>query len=117
MLAIDTNVFVRFLTGDHPEQSASARRMIESRDVFIGSTVLLDTEWILRSVYRYDAARVVAALGALAGLPTVTIEDSGLAAQALEAASTSGKPRQTYTLITVLISVSAQAVACTPGRK
>ena len=51
MLAIDTNVIVRYLTGDHPQQARKARTLIESEHVFVCTTVLLETEWVLRSVY------------------------------------------------------------------
>ena len=40
MLAIDTNIVVRYLTGDHPEQSPKARALIDSEDVFVCTTVL-----------------------------------------------------------------------------
>ena len=40
MLAIDTNVFVRCLTGDHPIQSARAKALIEGEDVFVCTAVL-----------------------------------------------------------------------------
>jgi predicted nucleic acid-binding protein len=84
MLAIDTNLIVRYLTGDHPKQSARARALIGSEDVFVCLTVLLETEWVLRSVYDYTAAQLARALCAFAGLPHVAIEDAGLAAQALD---------------------------------
>ncbi len=84
MLAIDTNVIVRYLTGDHPLQSAAARTLIDEDDVFVGTTVLLETEWVLRSVYGYDAAQLARALRAFAGLPRVTIAEPRLAAQALD---------------------------------
>ena len=48
MDAIDTNVIVRYLTGDHPRQSAKARSLIETRPVHVATTVLLETEWVLR---------------------------------------------------------------------
>jgi predicted nucleic acid-binding protein len=50
MLAIDTDVIVRYLTGDHPEQSPKARAVIDSEDVFVCTTVLLETEGVLCSV-------------------------------------------------------------------
>ncbi len=84
MLAIDTNLVIRYLTGDHPIQSARARALIDSEDVFVGTTVLLETEWVLRSVYGFAAAQLARALRAFAGLPHVTIEDAGLAAKALD---------------------------------
>jgi predicted nucleic acid-binding protein len=84
MLAIDTNLIVRYLTNDHPEQSAKARDLIDGAEVFVGTTVLMETEWVLRSVYGFAAARLVSALRAFAGLPLVTLEDSNLAARALD---------------------------------
>src|SRR4051794_38106813 len=71
MFAIDTNVVVRYLTGDHPEQSPRARALIDSHEVFVGTTVLLEAEWVLRSAYGYPPAQVGAALRAMAGLPQV----------------------------------------------
>jgi predicted nucleic acid-binding protein len=84
MLAIDTNIIVRYLTGDHPRQSARAKALIDREDVFVCTTVLLETEWVLRSVYGYRPAQVAKALRAFAGLPHATVEDAGLAAQALD---------------------------------
>ena len=84
MLAIDTNVIVRYLTGDHPEQSPRARALINHQEVFICTTVLLETEWVLRSAYGYSPPQVRKALQAFAGLPQVTLEDPALAATALD---------------------------------
>jgi len=83
MLAIDTNLIVRYLTADHPQQSARARRLIDNQDVFVGTTVLLECEWVLRSVYGYAPAPLADALTAFAGLPRVTLQDPPAVAQAL----------------------------------
>ena len=84
MLAIDTNLIVRYLTGDHPEQSPKARALIDSEDVFVCTTVLLETEWVLRSVYGLTSVEVARALGTFAGLASVTLEDAALTAKALD---------------------------------
>ena len=84
MLAIDTYLIVRYLTGDHPRQSAQARAVLDDDDVFVATTVLLETDWVLRSVYGYSAAEVCNALRAFAGLPRVTLEDAALIAAALD---------------------------------
>jgi predicted nucleic-acid-binding protein len=83
MLAIDTNLIVRYLTGDHPQQAAQAKTLIDGEDVFVCTTVLLETEWVLRSVYGFARARLAEALRGFAGLPRVTLEDAALAAKAL----------------------------------
>jgi len=68
MLAIDTNLIVRYLTGDHPRQSAKARALIDGNDVLVCTTVLLEAEWVLRSVYGYAPVPLAKALAAFAGL-------------------------------------------------
>jgi predicted nucleic acid-binding protein len=84
MLAIDTNLVVRYLTGDHPKQSARARKVIDAGAVYVGITVLLEAEWVLRSVYAYQPGDVCRALRAFAGLPGLTVEDEALVATALD---------------------------------
>ena len=58
MLAVDTNVVVRYLTGDEVEQFAKAKALIDGEDVFVCTTVLLETEWVLRSLYGYPPAQL-----------------------------------------------------------
>ena len=84
MLAVDTNIVVRYLTADHPEQFEKARALIDNADIFVCTTVLLETGWVLGRAYRFSADRIVAALTAFAGLPRVTLEAPGLVAKALD---------------------------------
>lgn len=86
MLAIDTNLIVRYLTGDHAKQSARARALIDGEPVFVAITVILEVEWVLRSAYAYQAADLARALRVFAGLPTVTVEDGAMVAAALDRA-------------------------------
>jgi len=86
MLAVDTNVIVRLLVNDDARQGAAARRLFESDEIWIGVTVLLETAWVLESVYDLSADQTVKALQRLLGLPNVRAEDSGAFAAALDAA-------------------------------
>ena len=81
--AIDTNVLIRFLTKDDPEQYAKARALIERGDIFVATTVLLETEWVLRSAYEYARIDIINALRSFAGLEGVTLESPDVTAQAL----------------------------------
>lgn len=83
MLAIDTNLIVRYLVGDDPGQAARARRLIDNNDVFVCTTVLLETEWVLRSAYGFSAVQCAKALSDFAGLPRANLEDATVAAKAL----------------------------------
>jgi predicted nucleic-acid-binding protein len=84
MRAIDTNVVVRFLTGDDAKQAAKARALVAEGDIFVATSVLLESEWVLRSAYGFDAKSVAGALRDFAGLPGVTLEDPALASRALD---------------------------------
>jgi predicted nucleic-acid-binding protein len=83
MLAVDTNIIVRFLTKDDPQQSPKARDLLSQNDTWLGATVMLETEWVLRSVYSYSPGEISAALRSLGGLPRLQIEDAGAVETAL----------------------------------
>lgn len=84
MLAIDTNVVVRFLVNDEPRQAASAKALIEQQRVLVTATVMMETEWVLRGAYGQDRRRVVRALHAFARLPNVELDDGERIVQALD---------------------------------
>jgi predicted nucleic acid-binding protein len=84
MLAVDTKVVVRYLTDDDPHQSPRARRLVDGNDVWVATSVLLETGWVLGSVYRCTSARIASALRKFGGLPSVTLEDPALSAQTLD---------------------------------
>jgi predicted nucleic-acid-binding protein len=86
MVAIDTNIVVRYLTGDHPEQSGRAKEIVDGQPVFVPMTVVLETEWVLRSAYGFRPTDVAGALRAFGGLPQVTIEDAATVAAAFDLA-------------------------------
>ncbi len=84
MQGVDTNVVVRYLTGDDPAQADKARAVIGQKPVFVPRTVLLEAEWVLRGVYDLPPEQIIPALRALAGLPGVSVEDAGLVAKAMD---------------------------------
>lgn len=86
MIAVDTNVVVRLLTNDNPAQARKARALFESgQDLFVSPTVLLETEWVLRSGYGLAPARIVALLKGLLGLTGVFTAEAQQVASALDA--------------------------------
>jgi len=84
MLAVDTNIIVRYLTRDDPEQSARARQLVDDAEILVSSTVFLETEWVLRSGYGFSSAQIAERLRAFAGLPQVTVEAPAAMAMALD---------------------------------
>ena len=85
MIALDTNILVRLLVNDNPVQAEIARDLIKHSDgIFIGKTVLLELEWVLRQVYQVDKKTLTAGLTRLLGLPNATIEGVAQVAQAMK---------------------------------
>lgn len=73
MTALDTNVVVRFLVNDDAQQAQRARALIAAGNVHIPPTVLLETEWVLRSAYGFSASDILIFFRALLGLPGVSV--------------------------------------------
>ncbi|MGE5269968.1 MAG: type II toxin-antitoxin system VapC family toxin [Thiohalocapsa sp.] len=84
MVAVDTNVIVRYLTGDDPQEFTRAKAVIDAGDVFLPTTVLLEAECVLRSLYRYPRSRIAEGLRSLAGLVEINLEEPSLTAKALD---------------------------------
>jgi predicted nucleic-acid-binding protein len=83
VLAVDTNVVVRLLVADHAAQTARAAALFRSGRVFIGKSVLLETEWVLRYSYKLGAAAILRGLRSVIGLESVIVEDPTTIADAL----------------------------------
>ena len=73
--AVDTNVLVRYYLRDDPAQARLAEKALSAGDVFVPKTVLLELEWVLRSVAEQSASKVLDCLTHLTALPGVTVED------------------------------------------
>ena len=87
MIAVDTNVVVRLLTDDDVEQSAAARSVFESELIWIAKTAVLETAWVLRSLYGFEESAIRIALTKLIGLTSVSVEDAPTVIAALELAA------------------------------
>ncbi len=84
MIAVDTNVLVRVITNDDSTQASVAARLLNRNQVFISKTVLLETEWVLRSAYRFELPAILNALSQFLNRQNVEIEDEGAVRRALD---------------------------------
>src|SRR5258706_12268525 len=92
MIGLDTNVLVRYLTGDDARQFRTARRFLEEVEtagdtVRVDHVVLAELAWVLQIGYRFDRATLVAALGRLLQTVEIMIEDRDLVREALSASA------------------------------
>lgn len=83
--ALDTNVVVRLFVDDGSKEVPIARSVFERETVEIPRTVILECEWVLRSVYKFGPASICEALEALLSLTNVIVQDSEMVAAAIEA--------------------------------
>ncbi len=91
MIAVDTNVLIRLIVGDDPDQVAFALDLA-ARDVFyVSFTVLEEVERVLRSRFGYGRDQIVTALRALPDLLSLRYEDDDDARWAIERYALSGE--------------------------
>ncbi len=75
MIAVDTNIVVRLLTNDDPEQVAKIKAMMASDELWIGVTVLLEVHWVLRSVYGSSEGEIAEAFRRLLGMEGLVFQE------------------------------------------
>jgi len=83
MRAVDTNVLVRLILGDNPQQEASAQRFIAT-GAWASVLVLAETVWVLGATYDRNPPRLAAAIEKLLGVEGLVIEDGDTVAAALD---------------------------------
>lgn len=90
MKALDTNVLARFFVDDPDDAQTAVQRPAAiaalSGRCWVGVTVVLEFEWVLRGFYGLARKDVLRILRALCGIEHVTVEDRGAVLDALAAA-------------------------------
>jgi predicted nucleic-acid-binding protein len=82
---LDTNVLVRHLTGDPPDQARRATSFLRRRnELLLVDIILAELVYVLGSVYSLDRTRVAAACRALLAMPTIIAVDDLLLHRSLE---------------------------------
>lgn len=82
MRAIDTNVLVRLLARDDPRQLAAAEAFVRG-GAWVSHLVLLETVWVLESVYGVEPARLASAVEMLLDHETLVVQDADIVASAV----------------------------------
>lgn len=85
MILADTNVVVRLLVEeDSAGQSHAAEAAMRGGAVRLLPTVIMETEWVLRSSYRFSPRDIARALRRLIALEGVEVEHAERVARALD---------------------------------
>lgn len=83
MAALDTNVVLRLIVGDDAKQARAAEKQVASEACTVAPSVLMECEWVLRAVYRLDAALIASSFRDLLALQHIDALDPVLTQQAL----------------------------------
>ena len=84
MIAFDTNLLVRAVVADDLAQVAIVRDLIMQDRIFISRTVLLETEWVLRTIYKKSRTDMLKFFRALLEIDNTEIENSSAVGVALD---------------------------------
>ena len=82
MLAADTNILVRLVTGDDARQTEVAERFV-AQGAWVSILAVAETTWVLRTGYRKNAAAIAAAVDMLLHHQGLVLQDSEAVAAAL----------------------------------
>lgn len=80
MNALDTNVLVRFLVNDDPNQARRVTDLFNSAEkdgnqFLVPTLVLLELIWVLESVYEFSRNEILEACELLAQMPVLSFEN------------------------------------------
>ena len=82
MRAIDTNVLVRLITRDDPEQVTAAETFVAA-GAWVPQLVLAEALWVLESVYDRKPAQIASAVEMLLRHKDLTLQEADTVAAAL----------------------------------
>lgn len=82
---LDTNILVRHLTGDPPEQAARATKFLTAADeLLLADLVVAEVVYVLESFYEVPRERVAELGRAIIVFPAIVVLDPAMLLRALE---------------------------------
>ena len=112
MKALDTNVLVRFLVKDDPEQAQQVYNLFKQAEnnqqrLFVPILVVLETIWVLQAVYGVDDKDILSVLNDLLLMPVLLFETQPVLHTFVAAATGNN-----FDLADLLIAHSARGLHC-----
>jgi predicted nucleic acid-binding protein len=82
---VDTNILVRHLTGDPPDQAARATKFLAAVDeLLLTDLIVAEVVYVLESFYEVGRRQVAELMRAIISFPPVVVLDSVMLLRALE---------------------------------
>lgn len=115
MIAVDTNVIVRFLVRDDEKQAEAVRRRLKQAEktrerLFVPLLVVLETIWVLESAYDKKRSEILDSFRDMRQMTVFDFEADGVVERFL---ADGGKYKAD--LADILIAYSARAKGCENG--
>ncbi|MBT3387017.1 MAG: type II toxin-antitoxin system VapC family toxin [Desulfobacula sp.] len=112
MKAIDTNILIRFLTGDDELQSKKVYSIFkiaesEKKELFVPLPVVLEVLWVLESVYEISRTKILESISDLLLMPILKFDQQPAVQQFVHSAQ-----GNKYDLSDLLIAHSAKINGC-----
>lgn len=87
MIALDTNVLVRYLVADNPEQALAAQALLagltSEQPAFVCREVIVETVWVLHRAYRFSREEIATVLEDVLTIEGLDVEMANDVASAL----------------------------------
>jgi len=115
MIAVDTNVIVRFLVRDDEIQAGIVRKRLKQAEASrerlkIPLLVVLETMWVLESAYKKTRSEILGAIQSMRQMPVFDFENDRVIEQLVR----DGRKHK-VDLADILIARSAEAIGCRAG--
>ena len=112
MKVVDTNILIRFLTGDDEGQAKKVYAIFkkaesEKKELFVPVLVILEAIWVLASVYEISRTEILDSIGDLLLMPILKFDQQSALQQFVHFAQ-----GNEYDLSDLLIAHSAKANGC-----
>ncbi len=112
MKAIDTNILIRFLTGDDERQAKKVyfifkKAESEKKELFVPLLVVLEMIWVLESVYEVSRIEILDSLSDLLLMPVLKFDHQSALQQLVHSAK-----GNKFDLSDLLIAHSAKSNGC-----
>ena len=88
-LFVDTNIFLRFLTNDHPQKASRVEALFQRAitgkvQLFTNSMVIAEIVWTLESYYGLEKEDIESKVSKILNTPNLEIEEGSLLVEALD---------------------------------
>ena len=115
MIAVDTNIVVRFLVCDDAKQAETARKRLKQAEkdrerLFVPLLVVLETIWVLESAYDKSRSEILDSIRDMRQMPVLEFE----ADEVIEHLLNDGR-KWKADLADILIAHTARASGCDAG--